>query len=40
MAALRRLLPGRRGRLLLTCLGFLMLVSTCNLPQPPIPTHL
>jgi hypothetical protein len=40
MAALKRRMPRRLGRLILTCLGALVLANSCNLPQPPIPTHL
>jgi hypothetical protein len=40
MAALKRRMPGRLSRLVLACLGALVLASSCNLPQPPIPTHL
>ena len=32
--------PGHAGRLLLACVGALVLANSCNLPKPPIPTGL
>jgi hypothetical protein len=40
MAALKPSVPGRPRRLLIACLGGLVLASSCNLPKPPIPTRL